>query len=230
MQPVAFICLTISHLLAGSGTVWLQPEQNVCGQIRRERTVRWRWRQKYGGAAGKHKNIRFMSQLLHHCRQWKRTFLKLNTLCCHVTHRRRHSGDWTCDLVVAGLSIYQLETQQQTNLNNIDFYLNTHFIIFLLLYLSISNQGRINQGFSAAADPSWISDNQLPAMNSLGKEWWYSFDVFSAKNIHITHFCWFPQFLFSRLESHIYHRCKKKQGPPATWPHVCVNTNNVCKC
>lgn len=221
MQPVAFICLTISHLLAGSGTVWLQPEQNVCGQIRRERTVRWRWRQKYGGAAGKHKNIRFMSQLLHHCRQWKRTFLKLNTLCCHVTHRRRHSGDWTCDLVVAGLSIYQLETQQQTNLNNIDFYLNTHFIIFLLLYLSISNQGRINQGFSAAADPSWISDNQLPAMNSLGKEWWYSF-ICVLQKIFISHI--FVDFLsfFSVDLNRTFITDVKKNKDLQQHGHMCV--------
>lgn len=70
MRPVAFVCLTISHLLAGSDTVWLQPEQNVCGQIRWERTRCCRWQQKYGVAARKHKNTGLVSGRLYRCQQW----------------------------------------------------------------------------------------------------------------------------------------------------------------
>lgn len=100
MQPAAFICLTISHLLAGS-THSLTPSGTECTRAD-SRTVRGR----FAGDV-----VRNILQLTTSCSYhgfYKSlvTFFKSNT--CSVV--KRHGGDLTGDLVVEGPSIHQQDT------------------------------------------------------------------------------------------------------------------------
>lgn len=145
MQPVAFIWLTISHLLAGSSTVWLQPEENVCGQTHAE--------QRISG-----NDSRKMAKLQEHT--WTRGggyfTLKVYLCCCHVTHTDR-DRDWAYDLQVKrpigrkqrGKWTYTLLTFTQRG----SYHLSSAL-------WSMRNEERIHEGFSAPDQP-WTSANQF---------------------------------------------------------------------